>query len=496
MTLCPPRFETPRTPGRPTLGKAAAAAGRRLGLPPMPFQQQVFDVGLEIDPDTGMPAYREVWLTIPRQNGKTTIVLIVIVQRALGWLTPWEGVAARHVRQFGRQRISYSAQTGRDAREKLVNDWKPLLDDRARALGIHRVNVGVGAESIVWENGSRAILLNNTEESGHGKTLDLAIVDEAFADEDQRRMQAVIPAQATRPGAQVWGLSTAGTASSALLKAKVAQGRAAVMGGKRKGIAYFEWSAEDDADPFDPKVWASCMPALGTTIDESVVQAALDSMLADPKQGLDEFRRAFLNQWTDVEQGVFPGPTWAAVQDPRVIPDGHIVYGISVHPERTSAAIVACGATDVQTGPDDYVRIPAVEVVDHRPGVTWLDDRMVEILGRHGGTVAVASNGPARSAGEEVDRRRPGTVAWAGGPDYAAACMAFYDLVADRLVRVRTDTALSAAVKGASKRYTGDVWVFDRRHAAADVTPLEGSVLALWSRGRQPAPVAASANVW
>lgn len=54
----------------------------------MPWQQLVADVGTEMDPDTGLPAYREVICTIPRRSGKTTLILSFELQRALRWGTP------------------------------------------------------------------------------------------------------------------------------------------------------------------------------------------------------------------------------------------------------------------------------------------------------------------------------------------------------------------------------------------------------------------------
>jgi predicted AAA+ superfamily ATPase len=66
----------------------------------MPWQQLVADVGTQLveDPETGklVPAWREVVVTVPRQSGKTTLVLGFEVHRALKW--------------GGGQRVAYTAQ--------------------------------------------------------------------------------------------------------------------------------------------------------------------------------------------------------------------------------------------------------------------------------------------------------------------------------------------------------------------------------------------------
>jgi phage terminase large subunit-like protein len=74
----------------------------------MGWQQMVADVLLELLPGTRIPAYREGVVTVPRQQGKTTLILCLAVQRALRWP--------------GQPRIAYSAQTGSDARRKLLDD--------------------------------------------------------------------------------------------------------------------------------------------------------------------------------------------------------------------------------------------------------------------------------------------------------------------------------------------------------------------------------------
>src|SRR5687768_2384450 len=122
---CVPRWATPRTKGRESFGPQIAAVNAQLGLPLMPWQQLVADVGGEIDSETGLPAYRDIVVTIPRQNGKTTLVLGWEVQRALGWDGP--------------QNIVYSAQSGKDARKKLLDDQVPILEARRHKLGIRRI---------------------------------------------------------------------------------------------------------------------------------------------------------------------------------------------------------------------------------------------------------------------------------------------------------------------------------------------------------------------
>lgn len=423
----------------------------------MPWQEQVADVGLELLPD-GRPAYRSVGFTVPRQSGKTTLILGWEVQRAIGW--------AQILGQS--QRILYSAQTGKDAREKLLEDQVPLLDPHRRMLGVTKVTRTNGSEAVLWKNGSRLGLLASGEESGHGKTLDLGVKDELFADADMRRDQAMNPAMATRPHAQSVTASTMGTSESLALNSEVSAGRRAVEDDVDRGIAYFEWSADPDDDPGDPATWWRCMPALGRTITLEVVEDAYRRL------ELEEFKRAYLNIPTASDDRVISTAAWGAVCSPDVEATAGM-FAFDVNPERTAAAVVAVGDG------------PVVEVVDYRPGVGWLPDRLVELQSNYRVPFVVDRRGPAASLTDELDRRNVNLVE-VDGADLPKACGFFYDAVIDRGVQVRAHHDLDAAVAGAAKRPVGDAWVWGRKSSKVDISLLMAGSIALWAFVNPPTP--------
>ena len=49
----------------------------------MPWQRHVADIAYELDEETGRLAYREVRLTVPRQSGKTTLMLAAMMATCL-----------------------------------------------------------------------------------------------------------------------------------------------------------------------------------------------------------------------------------------------------------------------------------------------------------------------------------------------------------------------------------------------------------------------------
>lgn len=413
----------------------------------------IADVGGEIDPDTGLPAYREVVAYVPRQSGKTTLFLSWNVQRALGWGSP--------------QRIVYTAQTGLDARKKLIEDQVPILEPRRAKLGIRRILKGMGQEAVEFFNGSRIVLMASGTDAGHGKTVDLGNKDEFFADTDDRRDQALVPAMATRPAAQLLTASTAGTDESVPLNKLVERGRRAVTSGDTTGIAFFEWSADPDSDFDDPAVWRTCMPALGHTITEDVVRQARGTL------STGEFGRGFMNIPTRSDERLIPATVWDLVCDPHVKPVGSASFALDANPERSAACLSACGGG-------------VVEVISHQPRLAWVIPRVREKPELRRGPWAIDPAGPAASL--IPDLRAEGIeVIEVGGRELAAACGAFFDRIVDTTKPwVRRHPSLDEATAGVAKRASGDAFTWARRSSDADICPLFSVTLAHWIDAHSP----------
>jgi hypothetical protein len=431
----------------------------------MAHQQLVLDVGLEVDEATGLLVYRDVTVTEPRQSGKSLTLLVLALWRAL-----------IYARRRGRaQSLTYSAQHGTDARRTVLDGWVPLVEGSALGRYLTRVRYAAGAELLGFSTGSSFRLLPNTPHAGHGMTVDCALVDEAMADTDDRREQAVVPAMATRDDAQLWVTSTAGTAEALYLQRKVAQGRAAVERGTRSGSAYFEWSAGDDVDLDDPSTWASFMPALGTTQALGSVSHAHDTMPAA------EFARAFGNRWTMTAEQVIPADLWARARVEGAAPAGAVYLGLDVPPERTSAVIVAASVLQEE---DDDAGGPVVllEVVDRHDGLAWVLDRLGDLGQNHPDVrgVVLHAAGPAGTFAVEVERAFGVGATIATDQQMTIAAGMFFDAVIEGRVRARPDDRLDAAVAGARTRRRGDAFTWARRSSSTDLSPLVAASLALW----------------
>lgn len=460
---CPPRYGTPRRPERPTLGPRVAQIAQQLGKPLMPWQRYVIDVALEVDPATGLLVYRNVGLTVPRQSGKTTLLLATMVHRALGF--------------GGRQGIVYTAQTRNAARKKWEEEHVRELESSS-FKPMFRTKKSNGSEAILWRNGSFHGITSSTEKAGHGDTLDLAVLDEAFAHEDARLEQGLRPTMITRPQPQLWVVSTAGTARSVYLRKKVDAGRVRAELGLTDTGAYFEWSAPKGADPGDPATWWNCMPALGHVRPDGsgVTEAAIRSEFDD--MDLAEFRRAYLNQWPDDTPAgwtVIPEAGWRNLADATSQAVGRVAFGVDATPDGTHAAIGVAGTRADGLGHS--------ELIAHFEGTGWVLERAQRISERWDplGWV-IDPRGPAgflikqfEDAGLTVIKTSAGDVADATGSLIAATGTQEGN---DPTMRYVPNPALDAAVAGAGTSPLGDGRKWNRRLPTTDISPLVAITLA------------------
>ena len=435
---CPPRWATPRT-DRPTYGGAVAVIADKLGTPLMPWQRQVVDAALEFDPATGLLAYRDVTVTVPRQAGKTTLLLAVMVWRALQW--PGD-------------RIVYTAHTGKDARLKFEDDHIPALN-RSILAGMFRVRMTNGSEAIRWNNGSLHSVISPTETAGHGTQIDTAVVDEAWKFTDFSLDQGLSPAMITRSRPQMWIISTAGHDGSTYLKAKVEAGRDAVRDKCSDGLAYFEWSAEDGADPSDPATWWSCIPSLGHTVAESAI--ASEQRSKEPA----EFERAYLNRWTRAAfASRIPGRSWEACRSDLSPEPDDVTFALDLAPDRGSASIAVSDGT-------------TVELADHRPGTSWVIPRCIELWDTYAPrSFMVDQAGPAATIVPDLEAAGIRVEVTSAG-QYAAACGRFYDAVVNREMRHGGSDDLTTAVAGAATRKLGDRWAWSRSTSSVEAKSTE-----------------------
>lgn len=405
-----------------------------------------------------------VW-SLPRQVGKTFTVgamLFALCIEHPGLLILW---TAHHTRTTGE---TFRAMQGMAKRPRIA----PFVE------AVYR---GSGTEAVVFNNGSR--ILFGARDQGFG--LGFAAVDGIVFDEAQRladrTRQDMVPAtnRASNPaGALLLYIGTPprpddqGEAFAAL--------RTEALEGKSEDTFYVELAADRDADLDDREQWAKANPSYPH-------HTPVESMLRMRKHlGTDEaWSREALGIWDAVRAaGVIPPESWQAATDPESVPVGAFALGVEVGPDLAWASVALAGRRE------DGAWHVALEADQHThgKGVAWLVPYVSALVDANPQlrTVVVDVGGPIKALTEERNgswtlsgskvRVQPIRVA-----DLGATCANLLSGVVTHDVRHIDQPQLSAAALSAGKRALGDtgMWVWSRRSATSDITPIQASTLAL-----------------
>lgn len=462
-----PRYATPR-PSGPTWGPAICRLMDMLGQPAMPWQEYAADLIGELDAN-GLPRWPMVVISVPRQSGKTTTSLAACVHRLL---------TAR-----GR-RVWSTAQTGQKARKKWLEMVELIEADTFPLNPLFKSKRAAGNEQLIIPRlGSVFSPHPPTEDSLHGEQSDLNFIDEGWVFDDAEAaalMQAIIPTQTTRPGAQTIVVSTRGTAASTWFHGLIEKAKQ-----PGSNIALLDYGIGPDDDPTDLDVIAAAHPAFGYTVTMDALTRAKEQLAPA------EFARAYGNRMTGSRERFIPLHAWQSAAWEDLIPDdAPVVFGAAVDFERTETAIVAGALTD---------GVPTLEVVDVRPGTQWASKRLAELSKKHKAAVFVDPIGPASTLAADLGNTIPAelfpavtsrilTTSCAEMMDRLTVTDA--DGIAAPTIRIRPDDALDLAADLVQQRRIGEAWAWSR-HGAGSIAALEAGTLAMHGILNRPAPAAA-----
>jgi hypothetical protein len=313
-----------------------------------------------------------------------------------------------------------------------------------------RVRMSTGAEIIEFQNGSTLQVFAPAVDSLHGAVTDLIIFDEArFFDEATGRdlMAAALPTMATRDG-QLWIVSTGGGPESTFLAGELEKSRSE-LGTPGTRRAHFEYGIGYDVADHEllDRVWAA-HPAAGQAGGPQwdALEVAAEAM------STAAFAHEYGNRWRSADESrLIPLSQWDAARWQQLPDEGDLFLGVDVAVDRMSAAIVACVGG-------------VVHVLDYRPGVLWLADRVIELAEKHSPvSVWIEPSGPAGSTALELQVRLP-AAHLTSTRETTAACGAFEDscLITPPLLGHTPSEALDLAVATATHRRVGQSWVWSR----------------------------------
>ena len=504
---CVPEFRT-------SLGDAAIELARMAGLELDPWQQWLLRNALGQREETywnpvlGLyvpkSAAYEIGVVLARQNGKGSFLEAL----ELAWLF-----------LCGVKTIVHSAHEFATSREhfqrieSLITNTPELKSEVARG-------------GIKWSHGDESITIQQHNEEGEplpaqrllfktrtkgairGFSPDKIVMDEAMILKAEA-VKAMLYAMSARPDAQIVYTGSAGDEESEHF------GRVRERGikGTDPRLFFAEWSADictvmcrpdcdEHDDPADPKTWAKANPALGYRID---VEKTASEYQADPEGFLVE--RLSVGNWPKSGEAwsVIPEAAWKARIDELSSIQTTPVFSIDTSPDQKWSCIAAVGGngedgvhgeiTGKELG-DGSVRM------DYRPGTRWVIARAKEIHEKNKRAVWVIDKGTQAGTYIPALEKAGLKIISPTTREVAQACGDFYAAVVPRGEGQKPDfwhlgeENLTTAVANAGKRDLADLWAWDKRNSASDITPLVAVTNALWGYRQgvnkpKPKPMAA-----
>jgi hypothetical protein len=467
----PPGVQAPALRNVPAFltsaGPEAVELAARCGLHCDVWQADVLRDALGERPD-GSWAAKRVAVIVSRQNGKGS----VLEARVLAGLT-----------LFGERLIMWTAHEMKTAMEAYRRVEALIEANPSIKRLVKRYVKTNGSEGIEFRNGARLRFVARSKGSGRGFSCDCLILDEAYALTGEQ-LSALMPTMSARPNAQIWFTSSppldaiSGDVLFRLRDAALARDRS---------LAYFDWGLQGvdldnlgDIDLGDPELWAQTNPAYGVRINEEFTAQEFSSM---PPA---DFARERLGVWPGRFTGgsVIDLAQWAKLADPGSVFAGDLALAFDVTPLRDWSSIAAYGLRADGLG--------HLELIDHRPGVDWLADRLV-MLKERWNPVALGCDGksPAASLIGDLERRgltlprdpkkpRRGDLAVMDAADAAGACGQFVDGIRQSTFRHIDQDPLNVAVAGVKTRPLVDAWAWARRAASVNISPVCAGTEAKW----------------
>ena len=408
-----------------------------------------------------------VW-SIPRQVGKTYTVgnlLIALAIELPGLRIVW---TSHHGRTTTNTFRSMQGMVNR----KQVRPFMPP------GGGVRTAN---GEQEIRFANGS--IVMFGAREHGFGRgmdAVDILVFDEAQI-LDIKALEDMVPAtnQARNPhGGLIFFI---GTPPRPVDNGEAfASKRDRALSGESADLFYVEMAADPDADIDDPEQWARANPSFPRRTPVESMLRMRENIPDD-----DSWRREALGIWNPKSsRGVIPAPSWQDCEDTASTVADRLALGVEVGPDLAWASVALAG----QRADEDWHFELDDDQHTRGRGTAWLVPHLQYLTSNNPQirSVVVDVAGPVAALLEKRGDRYffKGSMIQATPvkvSELGAGCANVLDGIVTRSLWHIGQPQFTAAALSAGKRPLGDtgMWVWSRKLADSDITPIQAATLAL-----------------
>ena len=424
------------------------------------WQENVLEAAMGERSD-GRWAARLVGLSTPRQNGKSQL----IVARALAGAL-----------LLDEKTIICSAHQTDTAREVFQRLLDVIDDNPSISRRVDSVMKAIGREYIRFKGGNTIRVKARSISGSRGFSADCLLLDEAQI-LGSAAWSSILPTMSARDNPQAWLLGTPPTPQD---DGEVFERlRQRGIDGKDARLAYLEWSADEEDDLDDPETWAKANPAFGTRISVEAIEAERSAM------NDAQFAMERLGMWTPISSNsVIPPPNWQTQGNDHSLAVDRFALGVECGPDLAWASVAFAGerkdgAWHLELDEDQHTK---------GRGTAWLVPHLEYLLKNNSQirAVVVDVGGPIAALLEQRNYRwyfkgsnieaTPVKVVELG-----AGCARVLDGIVTGWLFHIDQPQLTAAALAAGRRPLGDtgMWVWSRKMAESDITPIQAGTLAL-----------------
>lgn len=418
-----------------------------------------------------------VW-SIPRQVGKTFTIgslIIAICIEFPGTKVLWTAHRTKTATD------AFRSMQGMVKRKRVRPHLAPTRTDGIKA--------GHADQEIAFANGS--MIMFGAREQGFGRgftNIDIEVFDEAQI-LGEKALEDMVAAtnQSRHPhGALLFYLGTPPrpTDPSEAFREKRTKALSFADGVSKNSI-YIEFSADPDSDPDDRSQW----PIMNPSYPHRTPAESIDR-LRENLPGDDSWNREGRGIWDPVaSKGVIPGPDWQDREDTTSTAVDRLALGVEVGPDLAWASVAlagerADGEWHFELDDDQHTR---------GRGVSWLVPHLQYLTANNPAirSVVVDVAGPVSALlvkrGETWffldDQGNPTTLRATPVKvaELGQGCSNVLSGIVTGGLRHIGQPQFTAAALAAGKRPLGDtgMWVWSRKTAESDITPIQAATLAL-----------------
>lgn len=427
----------------------------------IPWQKAIIRRWMALDED-GKWANPDCGLSVPRQNGKTEMLICRIIGGMVfkGECLVYTAHQVSTVDEIKRRvlRFFYDAQP--EIRDLLTSEF----DKEPKSF-----------DFVELRNGGRCIFRTRTRSSGLGYTSDTLLHDEAqeMNDAHEEALRPTISAgRQHNPQVIMAGTPpTAGSAGTVFIRA-----RRNVLQGKPENFCWQEWSVANITAPDDVDAWYATNPSLGYFVSERAIQAESTTMSQDSFNkmrlgwyaGLDDKRVISDDEWNGL-----------AVKEVKLPDDPQLAYAVKFAPDRSAVTL----AVAVIMG--DKTHVEVVERKRMSDGQAWLVRWLLDRWRKANCIVVDGAAGQGLLV-EELLRSEPKLKKRLLTPNVkeaGSAYAAFYQAIQDGTLTHYNQPLLNSAIRTAKRRDIGKDGMFGYAplNPAIQMDPVDAVSFALYA---------------